>query len=264
VLIDPFTVIAQLVNFAVLLVALKLVLFDRIVRAMDEREAAIAGRVREANDRVRVADDRAATLQERIDELDRMRETFLAEGREEARQQRDELTTEVQQEVAEQRVRWQRALAREGDRAVDELRREVGEQVVGLTGQVLRDLADTNLESRVVDAFLRRLDHLDDTERSTFESWLASNQPVTVVSAFGLAAEDRRRVGDGLGRLAGTDVEVTFEQDPELVCGIELRAGGEAFGWTVDDYLDRFAQTMRPLLHREHEAGNGPVDAARG
>ena len=41
-LIDPFTVIAQIVNFAILAFVLKHFLYDRVIDAMDRREASIA------------------------------------------------------------------------------------------------------------------------------------------------------------------------------------------------------------------------------
>jgi hypothetical protein len=48
VLIDPFTVIAQIVNFAILAFALKRLLYDRVIQAMDAREASIAARLDDA------------------------------------------------------------------------------------------------------------------------------------------------------------------------------------------------------------------------
>ena len=44
-LIDPFTVIAQIVNFAILAIVLKYVLYDRVIAAMDRREESIAERL---------------------------------------------------------------------------------------------------------------------------------------------------------------------------------------------------------------------------
>ena len=66
-LIDPFTVIVQIINFAVLLVALKVVLFDRIVRHMDERQQRLAEQREQvaavAERRVFRRDERAQALE---------------------------------------------------------------------------------------------------------------------------------------------------------------------------------------------------------
>ena len=50
-LIDWFTVLAQIINFLVLVYLLKRFLYGRIIRAMDERERKIALRLEEAQGR---------------------------------------------------------------------------------------------------------------------------------------------------------------------------------------------------------------------
>ena len=50
-LIDWFTVIAQIVNFLVLVYLLKRFLYKPIIKAMDGREQRIAGRLEEADKR---------------------------------------------------------------------------------------------------------------------------------------------------------------------------------------------------------------------
>ena len=61
-LIDPFTVIAQIVNFAILAFLLKHFLYDRVIDAMDRREASIAERLSEAEQREATAHVEAAQL----------------------------------------------------------------------------------------------------------------------------------------------------------------------------------------------------------
>src|SRR6056297_3087290 len=66
-LVDPFTVIAQIVNFAILVVALRYLLYDRVVTAMDRREQRIA-------DRLESVEERAEELDAAEEELQRDRE----------------------------------------------------------------------------------------------------------------------------------------------------------------------------------------------
>ncbi|MCJ7712486.1 MAG: F0F1 ATP synthase subunit delta [Chloroflexi bacterium] len=262
-LIDPFTVVAQLVNFVILLVVLKIVLFDRIVRVMDEREARIAGRLREADERMQTADEQSDELQQRLDELDRTREELLTTAQGDARQRREELVARAHQEVDEQRDRWWQSLDRERDRVIEQLQVEIGEQVVDIAGQVLGDLADSTLESRVIDAFLHRVDGLDAGERDDLRGWIAgSGKPPTVVSAFPVPDEARERIAAHLAKISGDGVAVEYELDADLVCGIELRAAGRVVGWTVAGYLEGFAETMRALLRRGSSGTEGPDDDA--
>jgi len=82
--IDLFTLVAQIVNFLILLVALKLLLYGRIVRVMDEREERIAARLNEAEQREQQAEGEKASYQEKRREVEQEREAILAEARDEA------------------------------------------------------------------------------------------------------------------------------------------------------------------------------------
>ena len=73
-LIDWFTVIAQLINFTILLVALKLLLYDRIVEAMEERRRTIEEQEERAEQARREAEERAEELEEDRHELRARRE----------------------------------------------------------------------------------------------------------------------------------------------------------------------------------------------
>ena len=55
--IDWFTVVAQIVNFLILVWLLKKFLYGPIIRAMDDRERRIASRLEEANARERQAQE---------------------------------------------------------------------------------------------------------------------------------------------------------------------------------------------------------------
>ncbi len=83
-LIDWFTVIAQIVNFLVLVGLLKYFLFDRITKAMDEREQTIASALEKADETRKLAREEAERYRRMNDELEEGRRRILEEARNEA------------------------------------------------------------------------------------------------------------------------------------------------------------------------------------
>lgn len=59
-LIDWFTVVAQIINFLILVFLLKHFLYGRIINAMDQREARITSRLEEAETQRKEAENEAA------------------------------------------------------------------------------------------------------------------------------------------------------------------------------------------------------------
>lgn len=247
-LLDPFTIVAQIVNFAVLAIALKFLLYDRVVRAMDEREAGIAQRLQEADDHREEADERSRRLHDRERELEERADSMLDEARHEAQEHRRELLTQARQQVDEQRERWQRVLEQERADLCEELQRRTAVVVVELTRTALADLADTDLESAVVERALQHLSDDDSAQEAFFGEGRAGRGHVVVRSALPLEGQ-RESVLERIRDLTRDDaVDVRFERDERLILGVELSANGTALDWNANDYLDRLESTIDELL----------------
>jgi len=248
--VDWFTVGAQIVNFLVLVVVLKLVLFEPVTRAMERREASIADRLRQAADREAEARAEADAHQAAVRELQTQRAARLEAAEQAAATRRRELTDAAREDVDRLRSGWEAALDRDRRAFLDEVRRRTGEQVVTVSRRVLADLADTDLETRIVRMALRRLAEDDAPVAALADAGAGgSDGRVVVRSAFALTPAVRDEltaaVVDRLGVDPGT---VAVDVDPGLVCGLEIVVGGWSVGWSVDDYLDAVVEELGSLL----------------
>lgn len=256
-LIDWFTVGAQVVNFLVLVVVLKVVLFDRVVEAMDRRQEAIAARIRAAEDREADASAEADAYRSRRRELDEDAARRLEGVEAEAAARRRQLLGEARADVEELRSRWEEALRRDRAELLDEIRRRTGEQACAVGRRVLADLADAELEARLIRVALRRLEGGADRLKPLAERDGAGSGPVVVRTAFPLAVDQADLVRDAVAAHLGCDRwDVAFARDPELVCGLEIRLGGWSVGWSVDAYLDAVVDELDGLLPVEAGIGD--------
>ncbi len=259
-LIDPFTIIAQVVNFAILVVALKYVLYDRIIDAMNAREAAIAGRLDEAEERERQADEARREHREQIDDLEHRRGQLLDEARSEADDRRNELLRTARRNIDEQRRRWHSALRRERDDIERELRTSTANAALAVSRRVLRDVADADLAHRALELALDRLD--DDGElRELIDA--NDGSALTVSTAFD-GDSTRALVRDRLDAMGLTGGEqVSFETDRTLLLGIEVTSPTASIQWSGRDYLDQLGTVVDDLLD-DARADDGRVDNERG
>lgn len=251
-LIDWFTVGAQVVNVLILVWLLRRFLYEPITRAMTERQRVIDDQLAEA-ERLRA---------EAADEGDRLRdetEQFAAHREERARQLREELDDTKRDQLAHMRAdidelqgRWRDAVAREREGFLLELRQRTGQQIVEVARRALRDLADETLESHIIERFLERLGDLDDDQRMTLVTAADSNgQRLHLRSAFDVAPSLRARLAAAVQSTVGPGYDLRFEVVPTLLGGIELRAGGQALAWTFDEYLESLESALTEALGKE-------------
>lgn len=246
--IDWITLTAQVVNFVVLVLLLRYFLFGRIQDAVERREAEIGARLEAARTKEEEAQAHEARAREAREEVESERDRLLREAREEARAQREERMEQVREEAEEARERWRAALERERDDLLEEVRERAGQGVVAATERVLADLADHDLQSRVVETFRRRLARAGE-EGGVRES-LAGADPLIVRSAFELDEGARDRLRQTFREALDAQGEVRFETDEALVLGLRLEAGDQEIRWSAVDHLHELEERIGSLLER--------------
>lgn len=236
--LDWFTLVAQVVNFLVLVLLLRHLLYGRIIDAMDRREADIAARLKEAAGQQAEAAREAEGFRARSRELEAQREGLLEEAAEEASAERRRLLEEARAEAARSQERWLESLRRERADLAGEFRGRLAGGVVALAGQGLRQLADADLEAQVLKVFERRLGELDDGQREAIKAGIRDGGEVEVRTAFALRPESEQALAALLCERFGDGIAVRFATAPELVCGIELQAQSHRVGWNLAAYLE--------------------------
>jgi F-type H+-transporting ATPase subunit b len=246
--IDWLTVGAQVLNFLVLVYLLKRFLYGPVVRAMARRDEALAERQREARQRKEDAEAEARRHREAREALEAQRERLLARAREEADDLRRTLEKELRRETDEVRERWRAELEREQAAFLREVRRHVAEQFETLTRRALADLASADLESQMARVLVDRLGTLDGDRREALARASASGEPLRVRSAFELPATVKRSITSGLRDMLGREVEIAYELADDVVCGVEIRGGGESLAWSLEGYLETLERRLAEEL----------------
>jgi F-type H+-transporting ATPase subunit b len=259
--VDWLTVGAQMLNFLVLVYLLKRFLYGPVVLAMARREEAIAKRQREAEQRREDAEAEARRHREAREALDAQRERLLARAREEADDLRRTLEKELRRETDEMRERWRAEIEREQSAFLRDVRRHVAEQFEALARRALAALASAELETQMAQVLVERLRDLDGDRREALARASASGEPLRVRSAFELPATVKRSITSELRDALGKEVEVTYELADDVICGVEIRAGGESLAWSLEGYLDTLERRLADA--RGERASGRKGEAAR-
>lgn len=226
--VDWTTFVAQVVNFLILVWLLKRFLYGPIVRAMDDRERGIAERLDEAAREHEAAEAERSTHATLVAEHRRRLDEMILEARAEADEVRGRLLAQVQEETERRRAEWEESFARERRRSLETVADSIEEMVHDGVSRVLRELADVDLEERVVEVFLRRLGEV--------ELPFVPGE-LTVRTTFPLGPELRSRVESELTCAVHDGRNVGFET-VEGPCGISVGNGGRAVEWTIASVLD--------------------------
>jgi F-type H+-transporting ATPase subunit b len=244
--INWFTFCAQIVNFLVLVALLKRFLYGPIVNAMRQREEEIAKRFEEADRKLRDAEEEAASYHKKDEDLERERDALVEEAKREAEEARKQLLDEARDEVQRKHDAWRESLDRQQQTLLENIQRRAAEEVVAGCRTALRELAGVDLEQRIAEEFLNRLERLEkDGRREITEAFRGRQQPAVVRTAFDASQDWQQRIREALRRHLSVDGEVAFETSPDVLCGVELQAAGHKIGWSADEFLGSLEEQLR-------------------
>ncbi|MBP7230535.1 MAG: hypothetical protein KBA28_01285 [Syntrophaceae bacterium] len=253
--IDWFVLLAQIFNFLLLMYLLKRFLYGRIIRAMDEREAKIAARFAEAEELKNKAREEALQYEKRNQTLKEKKEQMLNEATLAADAKRKELMEKVRVEIEAVKTRWQDMLVREQDAFFYDLRQRAATQLYSTARKAIRDLADADLEERIIDEFLRRVTLLDEEKSMQMRKAISvGGNQVTIQSAFDIPARKQALIEEVLKKQMSDGFTVRYLREPEIVSGVEMRVNGHKIAWSFNEYLETLVESLTETLQKEAHA----------
>jgi len=248
-LIDWFTVAAQVVNFLILVWLMKRFLYKPILHAIDEREKRIATELANAGKKKAEAQKESDDFKHKNEEFDKQRAALLSKATDDAKAERQRLLDEARKDAAALSSKLQEALRDQEHTLHQAISRRTQQEVFAITRKTLTDLATVSLEERLGEVFTRRLREMDAKAKAGLAQALkTASDPALVRSAFDLPAQQRAAIQNALNETFSADIHIRFETAPELISGIELSTNGQKVAWSIADYLMSMEKSVDELL----------------
>jgi len=251
-LIDWYTVVAQALNFLILVWLMKRYLYKPILDAIDAREKLVAAELADAASKKAEAQKDRDDFQHKNQEFDQQRAALLTKATDEAKAERLRLLDEARKAADALSAKRQEALTGEFQSLKRAISLRTRDEVFAITRKTLTDLATVSLEERIGEVFTRRLHSLNGKEKECVaEALKTSSDPALVRSTFDIPAEQCAAIQNALNETFSANIRVRFATAPDLVAGIELTVNGQKVAWSISDYLASMEKGVGELLGKE-------------
>lgn len=254
-IVDWFTIIAQVVNFLILVWLMKRFLYKPIRLAIDDREKKILAKIADADKRKLEAQNENDVFKKKNEEFDQQREMLLKKATEDAGNRREQLLDEAEKAVAELTKKRQESLKNEEKDLIKSLSTRIRNEVFLISKKALTDLSGAALEEQIINQLINQLSKLGDKEKKFLNSsFQKSPGHIKVRTGFSLSEKMRANIEkEVLSYLIPETTDshseqVKFEISKDLICGIEVEVHGQKVSWNLSDYLDSVQQDVQELL----------------
>jgi len=264
-LIDWFTVVAQALNFLILVWLLKRFLYKPILGAIDAREKKIAAELADTAAKKAEAQKERDEFQHKNEEFDQQRTALFSKATDEAKAERLRLLDEARNTANALNAKRLETLRSDAQQLNQAIVRRTQQEVFEIARKTLMDLAAASLEERICDVFIRRVSEMDGKTRAGLaDAVKKTTEPALLRSTFDLPAPQRAAIQNALNVAFAADVKIKFETTPELVSGIELTTNGQKVAWSVSNYLASLEKSVEELLREKEKSEIKPAPKPDG
>jgi F-type H+-transporting ATPase subunit b len=219
---------------------------------MEEREQKIVSRLQEIEKKKREADQELESYRKMSQELSNKREEMLAKAAREAQVLEADLMKKARDEVSASSANWYRDLQAQEATLLGDLNRRAGIEICAISRRALQDLANEDLESQIINLFIKRLQNMDKSESEMIsEFYKNTDQEITVRSSFAINEEMRRKIQETVRNQTGIEAIIQYKIAPELICGVEMDSHGTRVSWSIAGYLNTLQADLSEVLAKK-------------
>jgi F-type H+-transporting ATPase subunit b len=247
--INWFTVIAQVINFLLLVWLLKKFLYKPILNAIDEREKKIRDKLKDADAQKAAAQKEQDDFKKQQEDFDQQKKALMDKAVADANTQKQQLMDAAKTEADNMRTNMEKAAKEKQENDNNEMSEKIQQQVFAITRKALADIASISLEEQSANTFNKHLKELKDDEKKQFiDAFKSNSNAILVRSAFDLPAKQQDEINDAVNVLLSADTQLQFKTTPGIISGIELSTNGYKFSWSISEYLSSLEQNISATM----------------
>jgi len=245
--INPWILLAQIVNFVFLVVVLRAVGYKPIMNMLRERQE----RIQKGLEDARAAEEARAVVEAQRDEmLAQARaeaERIIAEASRKGREEVEKLLAQAREEAKRIRATARQEAEMERAQILGEMRGQIAALAIAAAQKIIGETLDKRQQRRLVDEFLSgiragRVAILDEEELE----WAKRMGKMTahVTSALPLSASEQETVATSLAEHLGERPELEFKVDPSILGGLVIQIGDRVIDGSVAGKLTALREQL--------------------
>jgi len=240
--INYIFLLGQIVNFLILFIALRFLLWKPLLQRLDERRAMLE---KEKEDVAALEEARTNIEDERAGSLDEAREEakeIIAQAREQAVGLTDQTTQEANQEAAKIVEVARQTAEEERNRILGETRGKITTLAIAVAQKIIGEKLDEKRQHALVDSFFSGI--REGRVEILPEEMESAEAPVIVTSAIPLTKKEQRTINRDLVELLGEGFELSFLVDPNILGGLIVHVGNRVVDGSVIGQLEKLQESL--------------------
>ena len=239
---ELYTIIAQLINFSVLLFILNKFLYKPILKTMDKRREDIKNKIEETQNKLEESDKLKEEYFNKLQEVEKENITLRKQALEDIKKFKDSELQKVKEDISLKKDKFNDYLNLEQKSLIENFNENLSDLFVEYSNNILQVLANSTLQGEIVNNFMQKINDLTDEKVESVNK--LNVEDMYIYSNDELTDKQKDFIKDSLVKKGFKFKDIQYTVDKKLILGIELKAKSYVLSWNVRELTNNFISTI--------------------
>lgn len=244
--INWFEIVAQIINFIILLALLKKFFYKPVFKAMEKRQERIAEALNEADRRTAEAEAIRTEYEKKISSIRETESALIDHAKKEALEAKETLLETYRSLAEEKRLAYIKEIEDEKKTFSDDLKKSLAKNSIRIASNILAASGGHELENSIFLSFLGRIASLDTSSLNNGDSF--ENEDLILISSSELTTRQKHMLEQALTSSLGPYRSISYQTDESLVLGYELKFETLTLHNNIKKYLEESEKSILKTL----------------
>ena len=235
---ELYTIIAQILNFAVLIFLLNKFLYKPVLKTMEKRRSNIKQKIEETEKKLQESDKLKEDYLNKLKEVEKENVILRKQALEDVKKFKELELQKAKDDISIKKDKFNDYLQLEQKNLIENFNDNLADMFIEYSNNILKVIANSNLQNEIVNSFIEKLNGLtSDKIKSINELNLDT---IYILSNSDLNEEERKLIHNSLIGKGLIFKNIEYSIDKKLILGIELRARSYVLSWNVKELTANF------------------------
>ena len=247
---DLYTIIVQLLNFAVLLILLNKFLYKPLLNAVEKRKENIKKQVEDTQNRLNESEALKEEYLSKLKDIEKENIILKQQVIDDMEIFKKQELEKISKELSDKQTKMREYVSLEEKNMIDNFYRKLADSFIDYSNLVFKNLANTNLQTQIVNKFIEKISLLS-IDRVNAINQNIVNSKLYIYSNDEIKHDNKEIIKDSLIKKGFIFNNIEYIIKTDLILGIELKVGNNLISWTIKDINENFESVINKILDKD-------------